>query len=353
MPIRRLIAPLAAALLLAPSLLAQGQPAGVLLRGEVVARETGQPLDHAMLSLQPAGRQTFSSEQGIFGFAAVPPGTYRLRVAHLGYAPREVAVTIVEGTPARLRVELQRTTFTLGAVRVVAYKACTKPGPPDPRTSPDFAGVFEQLRINAEQYRLLADSFPFGYRFQRTQASRLVDSTHVPGRVDTIFIRSDARRWGYRVGDVVELGPEGYVMQLPSLVDFAGPDFLRSHCFYYAGVDSTSEGRLVRIDFRAADRIRAPDVNGSILLDADSYQIRRSELELSIVPRELTDVVRAAVTTVFREVSPSIVVFGEVDGATVLRPSRAPQALAETTENQHLLEFGWLRADPRRGPQNP
>ena len=71
------------------------------------------------------------------------------------------------------------------------------------------------------------------------------------------------------------------------------------------------------------------------------------------MPKELNDVVRAVVTTVFREVSPSIVVFGEVDGATVLRPSLAPQALAETTENQRLLEFGWLRTDPRRGPQNP
>lgn len=304
-----------------------------------------------MVSLSPVGRQTFSSAQGQFGFAALPPGLYRIRVARIGFTPRELSVTVTAGVdPPVVRVELDRASFSLAAVRVLAYPPCKRPGAPDPRASPDFAGIFEQVRQNAEQYRVLSDSFPFGYRFERTRGERRADSTRVIERVDTLLVRSDHDRWRYRPGSVVARDQSGFVMQLPTLADFASREFVRNHCFYYAGVDTTSEGRQVRVDFRAADRLRTPDVHGSVLLDATSFQIRRAELDLSIVPDALRDVVRAHVTTVFREVSPAIVVFGEVRGTTVLRPSRAPGAFTESFEEQRLLEFGWLRADPGRVP---
>ena len=206
------------------------------------------------------------------------------------------------------------------------------------------------MRQNAEQYSVLSDSFPFGYRFERTRGERRADSTRRVERVDTELVRSDRGHWRYRPGTVVIRDASGYVMQLPTIADFGSRDFVRNHCFYYAGVDTTAEGRQVRVDFRAADRLRSPDVHGSVLLDAVSYQIRRAELDLSIVPEQLRDVARAHVTTIFREVSPAIVVFAEVRGVTVLRPSRARGAVAETFEEQRLLEFGWLRADPGRAP---
>ena len=219
------------------SLRAQG--AGTLVRGRVIERATGQPLEHAMVSLLPVGRQTFSNAEGQFGFAALPPGASRLRVARRGFTPRELAVLLTAGAdPPVVQVELDRASFSLAAVRVLAYPPCKRPGPPDPRTSPDFASIFELVRQNAEQYRLLADSFP----------------------------------------------------------------------------------------------------------------IRRAELDLSIVPEPLRDVVRAHVTTIFRGVSPAIVVFDVVRGTTVLRPSRATGAFAESFEEQRLLEFGWLRAEPGRLP---
>ena len=327
------------------------QGAGALVRGRVIERATGQPLEHAMVSLHPVGRQTFSNVEGQFGFAALPPGTYRLRVARLGFTPRELAVMLTAGAdPPVVQVELDRASFSLAAVRVLAYPPCKRPGPPDARTSPDFAGIFEQVRQNAEQYRLLADSFPFGYRFERTRGERRADRTRLIERVDTQLVRSDHHGWSYRPGSVVARDASGYIMQLPTLADFASREFLRNHCFYYAGVDTSPGGRQVHVDFRAADRLRTPDVHGSVLLDAVSFQIRRAELDLSIVPKPLRDVVGAHVTTTFREVSPAIVVFDEVRGTTVLRPSRAPGAFAESFEEQRLLEFGWLRADPGRLP---
>src|ERR1017187_4835108 len=61
--------------------------------------------------------------------------------------------------------------------------------------------------------------------------------------------------------------------------DFAGYEFLNNHCFRYAGLESTRDGDLIRIDFQADIQIRTPDVDGSVYLDAKTYAIRRAELQ--------------------------------------------------------------------------
>ena len=62
-------------------------------------------------------------------------------------------------------------------------------------------------------------------------------------------------------------------MHLPKLDDLASEEFLRNHCFFYAGREQMEYGGTVRIDFRAAERIRAPDVHGSIWLDSATWNI--------------------------------------------------------------------------------
>jgi hypothetical protein len=149
-------------------------------------------------------------------------------------------------------------------------------------------------------------------------------------------------------------------MHLPTLSDFASADFVRSHCFRYGGEESTPDGPAVRINFRAADKLGAPDVNGSILLDAKSFQIRRAELKLWPVPGALRNVATVDVTTLFREVEPSVIVFSEVHGTTTMAPPKTPLDYIEKVEDHVLLDFGFVRDDPRRGasglvpkPQNP
>jgi hypothetical protein len=332
------------ALLLPRALAAQGKQ-GVLV-GDVVAKETGTPLDHAMITVMSAGRQTFSSETGIFAFSNLAAGSF---------TPVEVTIDIPADTPPkRARVELARLSIQLKVVKVFAKPSCTDPGRPDPATNADFAAVIQQLRLNAEHYQLLADSFPFSYSVQRTARPMMGDSSRGVATIDTLDLRSDYRGWEYSVGNVVELTNTGFLMHLPDLRDFAGIEFLNNHCFTYGGLDSTRDGPRLRIDFRADDQIRSPDVNGTIWLDAKSYQIRRADLEMSRMPNGLREVTAVRVATIFEEVAPSIVVFHDVLGRSSLRHSgNGRRTVIASTEDQRLFRFTWIKDDPRHPSAQP
>ena len=319
-----------------------------LMVGDVISAESGTPLGHAMVTVLGMERQTFSSDAGVFAFTGMEPGTYRLRVTHIGFVPAVFTVEFAVGaaTP-RIKIALKRFSVELAAFKVTASSACTKPGRPNADVEPDFAAVVGQLRLNAEHYQLLADSFPFGYKMVRSHREMRGDSGRGPATIDTLEIRTDGRGWEYKMGDVVErTGNRGYVMHLPTLRDFASYEFLNNHCFRYAGVDSTRDGVSVRIDFRADVQIRTPDVNGSILLDAKTYQIRSAELQLTKMLKELPQVTAVRVTTLFSEVSPSIVVIHDVNGITSLRRSWGRWNTIAETEEQRLVQFEWLRRNP-------
>jgi hypothetical protein len=332
---------------------AQGLPG--LLIGDVVSRESGFPLGHAMVTVLGAERQTFASEAGVFAFRSMEPGRYRLHVTRIGYIPADVDVEVPTGAaPTRVRVALARLTVQLGTVKVFAVSVCTAPGRPDPELNPDFAAIIGQLRLNAEHYRLLADSFPFEYQVERSERTMKSDSIRSAPRIDTLEFRTDHRGWEYKMGDMVDRSPTGtYVMHLPDLRDFASYEFLNNHCFRYAGLDSTREGVFLRIDFRADVQIRTPDVNGAILLDAHTYQIRKAELELSKIPPEVKEVTAFHVTTLFSEISPSINVIHDVNGISSRRHSRLPWSIVATTEDQRMLRFQWLREDPAHPRSQP
>jgi hypothetical protein len=325
---------------------AQGLPG--LLIGDVVSRETELPLGHAMVTVMGAERQTFASDAGVFAFRSMEPGKYRLHVTRIGYVPTDVDIVVPgTGNPPRVRVALARLSVKLATVKVVAVSACTAPGRPDPGINPDFAAIILQLRLNAEHYRLLADSFPFIYQVQRLQAEMKSDSSRGTPRIDTLNLRTDHRGWEYQMGEMVERDQTGrYVMHLPDLRDFASYEFLNNHCFRFAGLDSTRDGVLLRIDFRADVQIRKPDVNGAIYLDAQTYQIRRADLELTKIPQEVKEITAVHVTTIFREISPSIVVIHVVNGINSKRHLRLPWQVVAFTEDQRMVHFEWLHNDP-------
>jgi hypothetical protein len=333
---------------------AGAQETGALLIGDVVSREAGIPLGHSMITLLNAGRQTFTSEGGVFAFATVGPGTYRIRATHIGYTPVEVSVVVPEGgEPPRVRIELTRISVQLATVRVVAAGICTAPGRPNPDTDPDFAAIVAQLRLNAEQYQVLSDSFPFAYKVEQVFKSVRGDSSEINPRIERVSIRSDGHGWEYRMGDVIERRSDGHtLMHLPTLRDFASYEFLNNHCFRYAGLDSTRDGLVIHIAFQADVQIRNPDVSGSVYLDAHTYQIRRAELQLTKIPPGLPQVTGVHVTTIFGEISPSIVVIRDVHGVTLLRHSGF-RAIVATTEDQHGYAFEWLGDDPAHPSARP
>lgn len=354
MPVRRIaFMILAAFFVFAAGVQAQD---GRMLTGVVVSKASQAPLGHSMVTLTPISRQTFTDDAGRFVFQGVAPGSYRLRATHLGFAPVEIQLRVPRDTATtRVRVELDQVQVKLATVQVMADAPCVAPGAPDPAKNREFAVIFQQLEQNAQQYRLLADSFPYAYHEERTNFSVRGDSVIESIHADTVLLRSDKPGWTYRPGRVVSTDfiTRQRSMHLPTLSDFAGDEFVKAHCFRFGGEEKTAEGAAVRIDFRAAAKIAASDVNGTILLDAATYQIRRAELHLSPVPAALRKVAAVNVTTLFREIEPSVLVFSEVHGVSTMIPSKNLLDHIVAIEDHVLLDFGFLRVDPRRGTQKP
>ncbi len=324
---------------------AQGTPN--LLLGDVVSRDGGAPLAHAMITLVGAERQTFTSDRGVFAFSGLDPGRYRIRAVHIGYSPTEVTVEIpASGAPPRVKIELAHLSVQLATVKIVAAGRCTAPGRPNPDLQPDFAAIVAQIRLNAEQYKLLSDSFPFRYKVDQQFYSLRGDSTRTNETNETMEFQSDARGWEYKMGQVVDRGRDGRtIMHLPTLSDFASYEFLNNHCFTYGGIATTRDGQFIRIDFAADVQIRTPDVNGSVLLDAKTYQIHSAELELSKIPPEMPAATAVHVTTIFGEVAPSIDIIEEVRGVTSLR-HHGWGALIANGEDQRMFGLQWLHDNP-------
>ena len=76
-------------------------------------------------------------------------------------------------------------------------------------------------------------------------------------------------------------------------------------------VGPLNEFHVVRIDIVAADRITEPDVEGSLYLDQDTFQIRRSALHLTRMPNVYA-LQAFDVTTDFEELMESIPVIYRV-----------------------------------------
>ncbi len=359
MPIRRSAAVAVAtslAVLLAPAFAGAQGGGGRLLTGVVVAQAGQAPLGHSMVSLQPVARQTFTDDAGRFAFTGLPPGNYRLRVTHLGFSPTELPVTVSsDSAPTRVRIELAAVQVRLATVKVLADAPCVAPGAPDAVNEHDLFLIFEQLEQNAQEYRLLADSFPYAYRQEQTYFSVRGDSAIENIHHDTAFLRSNKPGWTYRPGGIVSTDfiTRQRFIHLPTLSDFASDLFVKNHCFRYGGDEHTADGDAIRIDFRAAKRINSADVNGTIVLDAKSYQIRSAELRLSQIPSALRKIASVEVTTLFREVEPSVLVFAEVHGLTTMTPSRDLLDDIFAIEDHTLLDFGFLKTDPQHPEQRP
>jgi hypothetical protein len=88
------------------------------LAGMVVDEATGDPLPSARVSLDCAGSMTESTVSGLFSFASLPPGRYRLEARAIGYRPVVQQVDIPPAGQVRQRVTLTRQAVDLGPLVV-------------------------------------------------------------------------------------------------------------------------------------------------------------------------------------------------------------------------------------------
>ncbi|MEP7345698.1 MAG: carboxypeptidase-like regulatory domain-containing protein [Gemmatimonadaceae bacterium] len=328
------------------------QPALGALTVMVVGAETAFPLENARVALDPPGHESLTSAAGRVVFTSLPAGNYRLRTRRIGYIPSDTAIALGDGEQRQIRIVLVHAAVVLSTVRVVTYPPCRKPGLPDVVRQPELAALLVQMRLNAEQFRFLIQSRPIEYTIVRTSGITREQSGPQEEATDTLFSRLSHDGWRYRAGRVVtkERGVNAsreQVMHLPKLDDLASEEFLRNHCFFYAGLEVTQTGPAIRIDFRAAERIRSPDVHGSIWLDSATYVIRSETLELSRIPRELGDVTGVRATTTFTEIRPGIPLFDTIDGVSTIRRGTGRDPVIELTETQKLLRVNLPPPAPR------
>jgi hypothetical protein len=261
--------------------------------GIVVTKEGGVPLGYSTVSIAALSRERFTNADGRFTLADLPAGPLQLRVRHLGYSPVDLSVVVHSGSSDTIRVSLTHIAVRLTTMQVRAYPECKNPGIPKRASDSTFATVFDQLHQNAEQYRLLTETYPFVYAVERTMSRVLVNGDSRTDGVDTLIIGSN--RWTYKPGAVVirdgRMRSAPVMMNIPTLVNFADKSFLENHCFHNGGLETVDGTEMLRVDFVAASRIKEPDVDGSMYLDLGNFQIRRSVLRLTKIPAGLAGLV--------------------------------------------------------------
>jgi len=327
------------------------------IAGTVVARETGAPLPYSVVSLATLGRERFTNERGAFVLGGVPARRVQLLVRHIGYSPATVTVDVRAGGTDTVRVVLTRVAVELNRVTIEGLGRCTSPGPPRASTDPAFAAIFEQLRENADRYRLLAESYPFVYAMERRSSVHYVAGDEVVTSIDTTRIGTGVR-WRYEPGTLVTEGSGPFNRQvlfnIPTLLQFAERGFLDTHCFGNAGADVVDGHAVVRIDFSASARIRPPDVSGSMYLDRGTFQIRRSTLRLTRIPDAVPQIAAVEVVTDFREIMPSISVPATIQSVHVLHTDRTRPVLPDTAyEIQRMVGLTFLKTRPGEEPKIP
>lgn len=325
--------------------------------GIVVTKEGGVPLAYSVASIPSLARERFSTDQGVFTLTELPAGPLQLRVRHLGYTPVDLPVTVHAGRADTVRVTLVHIAVRLSAVHVRALPECKNPGVPKASSDSAFATVFDQLHQNADQYRLLADAYPFVYTVERTMSVTMVSGDTKLESIDTLVIQS-ANQWRYHPGAVVTRSPRSakgpMTMNIPTLVHFADKLFLDNHCFYNGGLETVDGTELMRIDFNAAARIKDPDVDGAMYLDPTSFQIRRSVLRLSRIPKEIRGLEKTEAVTTFGEVLPSIPLIAGIFSINEFQANeRDPKSLASATEQQRLTRVQFLKGMPGEDVKKP
>jgi hypothetical protein len=248
--------------------------------GEILLKETGQQLGFATVSVASQGTQLLTNESGKFLLLGLPPGQIRLRFKRIGFAPKDTTLSVAANDTARLRIEMTRLVIQLPAM-VVSGK-CTNEMPlqAQPRI---LADLFEQVRQNAEQARLLAKQKPFVLHVYRVLGVRRGDRV-TPASADT----------GMRTVDELPYVPRkvlsrdetsGWVFHLPDLANLADTAFTNNHCFRYAGQGRWESDSVIKVDYEPVPWLdKDTDIKGTIYLRVADYQLVGTTTTLNRIP---------------------------------------------------------------------
>lgn len=306
------------------------------LHGTVRAAPTDVPLPYAVVSIPALGLERFSGANGRYTLTDVPLGAHEVVVRRIGFMPQRITVRFVADSVSSLDVRLIQIPVRLAQLTVRPAEPCRNPGLPDSVKFPEVAMLVGLLRENAATHRTLANQHPYTYAQVRALGDLRGDtlSLGVPVAERIAGLRTPT----YQPGRVVTTRGSGpfsqTTMALPTLLDLTAPAFIENHCFHYRGTSAHDGETWVRLDVRAADRLRTPDVHGEFQLDSATGQLRQMVLEMSRpdrLPSAFRGIRAVQVTTTFLEIAPGLSLADDVCAINWARQAgrRAPVHSAE------------------------
>lgn len=315
----------------------------------VVTSPERAPLGYAVVSAPSLSIERFVGPNGLVAFDVPQPGPLLIRVKRLGFTPRDTLVSVTTASAQEVIVALERFTYRLPAMRVVELPPCRRPGIRED-TPNAVRGVVDQLRQNAERYRLLTTSHPFVYRSERLFRSKVATGEPRFERSDTIVV-SGSPEWRYRPGDVVARArdPEsrrGWVMHIPLLSDIAEEQFIDAHCFHVMGVEEKEGAQLLRVEALASERLRGADVDLTVWLDPTDFQLRFASFRLTNFRARFPTLAAVESEVTYVEVAPFIPVMHETRARNVDGRGRPPSRQTVFFEDQRILELSFLGEPP-------
>jgi hypothetical protein len=138
---------------------------------------------------------------------------------------------------------------------------------------------------------------------------------------------------------------------IPVLEDIGDPEFLRSHCFSYAGINRENAVGMYRINFEPVRSLKRPDIEGSFLLDTASFVIRRATFRLTRANQVDLSLRDVEVTTNYSEILPGVTVIGDLVSVQNQSGIGIAAPVLRLTEKQHLIDYKFLGTRPGGPPQ--
>lgn len=337
-------------LLCAPAAGVAQSAASGTVRGVVQAAPTNVALPYAVVSIPSLNIERFSGAEGQFLLSAVPAGTYELMVRRIGFVPQRQRITVAANRTTTLSIALIQVPVRLTGMTVRPTDPCRLPGLPDSSRFPEVAQLVGLLRENAATYRTLVRRFPFVYAQVRA-LGEYDDGTMAVRSVDTLAVPAQPTV-RYEPGRVVQstrgtIARETF-MAIPSIIDLVDPSFVNNHCFIYAGASVQGNETWFRLDVRASERLRTPDVHGAFFLDSATAQLRRMELELSRperLPASLRGVRSVIAHSTFVEIAPGLSILESVCAINWQKPRQGTRVF-HGAELQHTLAWEFTIAPP-------
>ena len=333
-----------ALLLGATSLAAQESaraPAAHHVTVRVVTALEGAPLGYSVVAIPTLDLERFTSASGVVVMPVPTPGQVRLRVKRLGFTPKDTTITVTDARSQSVTIALARVSFRLDVVRVVGWPPCKRPGIAEGEDD-QVRGIVDQLRQNAERYRLLTQSYPFVYTVRREFGRRASDGSLIIESADVLVVNG-AADWRYRPGTLIAREPSSgiggraeWVMRIPSISDLAEDRFVENHCFHVAGLEEKEGQRLLRLDIVAAERLKGTDVNIVVWLDPVDFQLRHATFTLTKPPPQVRGLLTSSSRVTYRELIPFVPVLELTVAENTVQEGRSRTSTRILVERQRI-----------------